>query len=131
MTIELTEFDLKEVTYCKCCGFDFGQITSGNYWICDCCYCETECHDCFQNELREYRADWVEAGMPWRDIDYNQTSATFVVNERRRVRSELKETLERDPRPAEVEEHMKQYYKAPPEGWNPIQQMLKIDPIFY
>ena len=121
-----------EVSYCKCCGYDYGEVMpSYCFHICPCCDCEIGCHDTLLTKLRRYRATWVEAGMPWREKDYDKTPVNETAQYEREMEAKLKERLRRKPRPAEIEEYMKQFYVTPPEGWNPIKQLLNLDPVFY
>ena len=125
-----TDISTIKVTYCKCCGYDFGGIVCQDD-ICIGCDCHAGCHDIDLKNLRRYRATWVEAGMPWRDIDFEKNPVNDVAQYEREMEAKLKERLRRKPRPAEIEEYMKQFYVTPPEGWNPIKQLLNLDPVFY
>jgi hypothetical protein len=54
---------------CQVCGYDVGGWDGGDplYAICQCCGVESGVDDYPVSSARSYLAEWVAAGMPWRD----------------------------------------------------------------
>lgn len=115
---------LPHASYCKCCGYDWGEIRTFSYEVCPCCFSEQAVDDLTIRDVRKCRANWVKEGFPWLSLVHDEGTREITI-------AELKNKLNRDPTEEEITQQLLMDGDIPPEGWNPIQQMLKIDPIFY
>lgn len=113
------------ITYCKSCGYDFREVIDGTYFICPCCFCEESNDDYTLESLREYRAEWVKHGMQW----IGSSPDTFSFEEWKKLNYSQKTLLIKNWDKKSIYNDFTN--SLPPPNWNPIHQMLKIDPIFY
>lgn len=73
----------KNLQFCRVCGLFLGKDVKGNEYfpwgengnspsfdICICCGVEFGYGDCFLEDIRAFREEWMKKGSPWRSPEY-------------------------------------------------------------